>query len=189
MISGLFVKCLSFMDLQPTDPRLDPPVPVDVAVAAVWRLRPLGAGIPAAVEILIARRHEHAIRGGLWELPGGKIEPGEDAVAAAIRETREEAGLTIDAAVPLGAVEHLDERAAREARVRIHAVAARAPVGIEPKPLGSAECRWITLAEISDYAWPPANEALNAMLVRTLPALAATSGGAVPPPAAEAPRP
>ena len=155
-------------------------------MAAVWRVRAAEAGGPPTVEILIARRFAHAIRGGLWELPGGKIEPGEDAVAAAIRETREEAGLTIDAAVPLGAIEHLDERAARDARVRIHAVAARAPVGIEPKPIGSAECRWITLAEIGDYAWPPANEALNAMLVRTLPSLAATSAGAVHPPAVEA---
>ena len=177
------------MDLQ--DPPSQPPSyrPIEVAVAAVWRVRAAEAGGPPTVEILIARRFAHAIRGGLWELPGGKIEPGEDAVAAAIRETREEAGLTIDAAVPLGAIEHLDERAAREARVRIHAVAARAPVGIEPKPIGSAECRWITLAEIGDYAWPPANEALNAMLVRALPALAATSADAVPPPAAEAPRP
>lgn len=177
------------MGLQNPPPNPPSPGPIDVAVAAVWRIRVPEAGGPAAVEILIARRFAHAIRGGLWELPGGKIEPGEDAIGAAIRETREEAGLTIDAAVPLGAIEHLDPRAAREARVRIHAVAARAPVGFEPKPLGSAECRWITLAEIGDYEWPPANEALNAMLVRTLPALAATSGGGVPPPAAATPRP
>lgn len=145
---------------------------VDVAVAAVWRIRPATPASPESIEILIARRHDHAIRGGLWELPGGKIESGEDAVSAAIRETREEAGLPLESAVPLGEVEHLDENAAREARVRIHAVAARAPAGIEPKPLGSAECRWITLGEIGDYEWPPANAELNAMLVRTLPALA-----------------
>lgn len=161
------------MDLQ--EPSHSPPPAarrIDVAVAAVWRIRAGTLPTPESIEILIARRHDHAIRGGLWELPGGKIESGEDAVSAAIRETREEAGLRLDAAVPIGEVEHLDERATREARVRIHAVAARAPAGIEPKPLGSAECRWITLAEIGDYEWPPANAELNAMLVRTLPALA-----------------
>ena len=153
-----------------------PPPPgrrIDVAVAAIWRTRPRPDGSTPAIEILIARRHDHAIRGGLWELPGGKIEPGEDAVTAARRETREESGLALDEAIPIGEFEHVDERASREGRVRIHAVAARAPVGIEPKPLGSAECRWIALDEIGDYEWPPANAALNAMLVRTLPELAA----------------
>lgn len=161
---------------------------IDVAVAAVWRWRSGTPGSPRAIEILIARRHDHAIRGGLWELPGGKIERGEDAVSAARRETREEAGLPLDSAVPIGEFEHLDERAAREARVRIHAVAAQAPAGIEPKPLASAECRWITLEELADYEWPPANAELNAMLVRMLPGLAARSGREVPPPASEAPR-
>lgn len=161
------------MDLQNTPPcPSSPDRRVDVAVAAIWRKRLSGTGKPPTIEILIARRHDHAIRGGLWELPGGKIEPGEDAVSAARRETREEAGLSIEDAVPIGEVEHVDERAEREARVRIHAVAAQAPFGIEPKPLGSAECRWISLEELGDYEWPPANAALNAMLARTLPGLA-----------------
>ena len=162
------------MDLRDTSHLPQNPTPrVDVAVAAVWRIRPPVGSSPAAIEILIARRHDHAIRGGLWELPGGKIEPGEDAVSAAIRETREEAGLPLEQAIELGEIDHLDERATREGRVRIHAVAARAPAGIEPKPLGSAECRWISLEELGDYEWPPANAGLNAMLVRTLPSLAA----------------
>ena len=152
-------------------------------MAAIWRTRPEMGGRPPAIEILIARRHDHAIRGGLWELPGGKIEPGEDAASAARRETREEAGLSIEDAVPIGEFEHLDERAEREARVRIHAVAAKAPSGVEPKPLGSAECRWITLEELGDYEWPPANAGLNELLVRELPALASRSAPEARPPA------
>jgi mutator protein MutT len=160
------------MDLESDPDCPASPRRLDVAVAAVWRFRTAAPGVTPGIELLIARRHDHAIRGGLWELPGGKIEPGEDAVSAARRETREEAGLTLEDAVPIGEVEHLDEQADREARVRIHAVAARAPTDIEPKPLGSAECRWITLEELGDYDWPPANAALNALLVRTLPAMA-----------------
>jgi mutator protein MutT len=172
------------MDLQNRPPCPSSPVRrVEVAVAAIWRKRPREEGQPPAIEILVARRHDHAIRGGLWELPGGKIEPGEDAAGAARRETREEAGLSIEEAVPIGEFEHHDERADRDARVRIHAVAARAPTGVEPKPLGSAECRWITLEELRDYDWPPANAALNEMLVRELPALASRSAPEVQPPA------
>jgi len=147
-------------------PAVAPPL-VEVAVAAVWRPGPL-----AGIELLIARRHHHAVRGGLWELPGGKIEPGESAVGAAVRETREEAGIDLAEAAEIGCVEHHDPAASREARVRLHAVVARAPAGIEAKPLGSAECRWIRLEELADYPWPPANAALNELLRRTLPALA-----------------
>ena len=42
---------------------------------------------------LICRRPEHKRHGGLWEFPGGKIEPGETMLAAAQRELQEELGM------------------------------------------------------------------------------------------------
>lgn len=48
-------------------------------------------------EILIAQRPEHhKLAGGLWEFPGGKVEPGEDPEETVVREIREELGLNIE---------------------------------------------------------------------------------------------
>jgi 8-oxo-dGTP pyrophosphatase MutT (NUDIX family) len=46
----------------------------------------------------------HATRSARWDIPKGKAEPGEDALAAALRELQEESGLVADAAAlrPLG---------------------------------------------------------------------------------------
>ena len=57
-------------------------------------------------EILIARRPLHKHQGGLWEFPGGKIEDGEEAAQALIRELQEELGITPTAFRPLLTVEH-----------------------------------------------------------------------------------
>ena len=44
---------------------------------------------------LICRRPAHKARGGLWEFPGGKLEPGESAAEALVRECREELGVAV----------------------------------------------------------------------------------------------
>ena len=48
--------------------------------------------------VLLARRCGARVADGLWNLPGGAVEPGEDLRAAAVREVREEVGLELDAA-------------------------------------------------------------------------------------------
>ena len=42
--------------------------------------------------MLLVRQYRHAVRSDLWEIPAGKLEPGEDALACAQRELREETG-------------------------------------------------------------------------------------------------
>jgi 8-oxo-dGTP diphosphatase len=59
-------------------------------VTAVALIGPDGA-------ILMQRRHFSAVHGGLWEFPGGKVEPGETPEFAAVRELEEELGIAIDA--------------------------------------------------------------------------------------------
>jgi len=43
-------------------------------------------------DVLLVRQYRHAVRSDLWEIPAGKIEPGEDLLACAQRELREETG-------------------------------------------------------------------------------------------------
>lgn len=54
-----------------------------------------------AGRILIARRHDHLHQGGLWEFPGGKVEPGEAVPDALVRELHEELGISVKKARPL----------------------------------------------------------------------------------------
>jgi 8-oxo-dGTP diphosphatase len=58
----------------------------------------------AAGRLLLIRRGREPGR-GLWSLPGGRCEPGEDAAAAAVRETGEETGLVVAAGAVVGRVE------------------------------------------------------------------------------------
>lgn len=55
----------------------------------------VGAAILHAGRLLAAQRVEPPELAGWWELPGGKVEPGEQDEAALVRECREELGVTI----------------------------------------------------------------------------------------------
>ena len=56
--------------------------------------------------VLVTRRAPHAHQGGLWEFPGGKLEPGESVLEALARELWEELGIEIEGSEPLLSVEH-----------------------------------------------------------------------------------
>nr|WP_240521752.1 NUDIX domain-containing protein [Amycolatopsis vastitatis] len=55
----------------------------------------VGAVMQSQGEILLLRRPADDFMGGLWELPSGKVEPGEALYAALIREVKEETGLDV----------------------------------------------------------------------------------------------
>lgn len=54
-------------------------------------------------EVYLVRQYRYAIGREMWELPAGKLEKGEDPFAAAKRELTEEAGITADTWLSLGA--------------------------------------------------------------------------------------
>lgn len=64
---------------------------VEVAAAVIQR---------GAHEFLLAQRPAGKIWAGYWEFPGGKVEPGESAHDALVRELREELGITVHTAYP-----------------------------------------------------------------------------------------
>lgn len=85
--------------------------------------------------VLVTRRPEGAHQGGLWEFPGGKLEPGETPLAGLERELAEELGIRVLASRPLIQVHH--DYGDRRVLLDVHRVTAFAgtPVGREGQPL------------------------------------------------------
>ncbi len=135
---------------------------IEIAAAALVRHDAAGA------HVLIARRHASAVRGDLWELPGGKCDAGEDACTAAARELMEEADVAVRAedGTVIGRVEQDDPHMQRERSIALTLVAFRAPPHASPRAVASAECRWERIDRLDGYEWPAANLRLNAMLLQ-----------------------
>lgn len=116
------------------------------------RVRVALALVRRAERWLVARRRPEAHLGGLWEFPGGKIEPSETAPAAAVRELHEECGVSARALECLACrTEDYGDRL-----VELHPVLCEWVSG-EAQPLGSAECRWVDDAELRQLDMPAVN--------------------------------
>ena len=102
--------------------------------------------------ILLARRAEGAHQGGLWEFPGGKVEPGESLQAALARELREELGIEPGRTTPLLEIRH--DYGDKAVLLDVHVVwdFAGTPRGLEQQPLA-----WVAAAEQGNYEFPAAN--------------------------------
>jgi mutator protein MutT len=105
--------------------------------------------------LLIGRRPEGVHLAGLWEFPGGKVEPGETPAQCLVRELREEMGIEVEVATPYDLLEFVYP----ERHVRLHPFACRLLAG-EPEARACAELRWVTPAELAEYEFPPANATL-----------------------------
>lgn len=111
-------------------------------------------------DVLISRRPDHLHQGGLWEFPGGKVEPGESVAMALSRELEEELGIRPTRADPLIRVPHdYPDR-----RVLLDVWRVEAFDG-EPRPREGQVMRWVAADALPRYAFPAAN----------LPILAAAS--------------
>ena len=118
-----------------------------------------------AGRVLVQTRGPGRSWSGHWEFPGGKLERGEDAAAAAVRECREELGLDVAVLEPLQSVEW----SYPGARVRVDFLLC-APVG-DPSALRAAEgqeARWADADELSRLKFLPANAGVLALLTARL---------------------
>ena len=102
---------------------------------------------------MICQRPADKARGMLWEFVGGKLEPGESAQEALIRECREELGVTVEPGELYMQVEHEYP----DITVRLYVLCAGIVEG-EPQKLEHNDIRWITPDEIGQYDFCPADE-------------------------------
>lgn len=106
----------------------------------------MGAAIIDRGRVLAARRTTPEHARGMWEFPGGKVEPGEDPDVAIVREIREE--LACEVAV----VGHLDgEQPVKDGYTLRVAVAAL--VAGEPMPHEHDAVRWLGADELDLVTW------------------------------------
>jgi 8-oxo-dGTP diphosphatase len=119
--------------------------------------------------LLVARRSAPEKLAGLWEFPGGKVEPGEDPEAALCRELSEELGIGVRLGPELPAEAAggwpLNDRASM--RVWFAEIAHG-----EPQPLEDHdELRWVSVAdqdEVLKLPWIPADFPIVRALLATL---------------------
>jgi 8-oxo-dGTP diphosphatase len=103
-------------------------------------------------QLYITKRPEHLHKGGFWEFPGGKVEMGESAEQAIIRELNEEIGIIVTTQQPFEQFDydypdkslHFDFICVTEFDL--------VPYGREGQ-----QGKWVTIGELNNYPFPEAN--------------------------------
>lgn len=113
--------------------------------------------------LLVAQRRRPAELAGLWELPGGKVAPGESEAEALVRELREELGVDVVVHTRLGADVVVGEALVLRAYVVEQ-------IGGTLHPHDHGALRWVDARQLDDVEWVPADRAWFAALRERLTA-------------------
>ncbi len=115
--------------------------------------------------VLIAKRPEGKAMAGLWEFPGGKVEPGERPEDALLRELHEELGVETQTAclAPLTFASH----AYSDFHLLMPLFVIRRWQGT-PTPKEGQELAWVRANRLRSYPMPEADEPLIAPLIDLL---------------------
>jgi A/G-specific adenine glycosylase len=122
-------------------------LPVMASKAAIPHHTVTAAVIQRDDQVLITQRPANGLLGGLWEFPGGKLQPGEDLAACLQREIKEELAAEIQVGEPFGEYRH----AYTHFRVTLHAFLCRLSAGSLPRAAQVQDLRWVKLEELADY--------------------------------------
>jgi 8-oxo-dGTP diphosphatase len=120
----------------------------------------VGAAIIADDRVLACARSHPPELAGLWEFPGGKVEPGETEVEALERECLEEIGVRVEVGDRIGG----DIRLGHRRTVLKIFLARLADETLQPRALEHAEVRWLGPAELDSVPWLPADAPIVAAL-------------------------
>lgn len=124
-----------------------------IGVAVIWNEQG---------QVLIDRRRADGLLGGLWEFPGGKIEPGETIEECIKREIQEEIGVNIVVGDRLMTIDH----AYTHFRVTLNVYHCRYLAG-DPQPIECDEVRWVMVDELDQFPFPKANLQIITALQQT----------------------
>lgn len=117
----------------------------EVVAALIWK----------GNQFMICQRPAHKARGLLWEFVGGKVEPGETKEQALVRECREELAVTVQVGEMFMEVTH------EYPDLTVHLTLFHASIQEgTPQLLEHNDIRWITVGEIDQYPFCPADEVI-----------------------------
>lgn len=119
------------------------------------RIRVVAAVVVDGGRVLSARRRPGRARAGRWELPGGKVEPGETDAQALAREIEEELGLRIEVGAEVAVAEH----AYPDLTVLLVALACRITGGTLVLR-DHDDVRWLGPDELHEVEWAEGDVAL-----------------------------
>jgi len=114
--------------------------PVSVVCALIWN--------PSRTELLIARRPPGKHLEGLWEFPGGKIDPGESSTQALHRELQEELGCQVEILLTLSEISHTYPWVEI---LMTPFVCVLTPDSPPPQTLEHTELAWVTWDQLPQY--------------------------------------
>ena len=108
-------------------------------------------------KVCISLRHKASHQGGLWEFPGGKVESDETDEQALIREIKEELNIDVKQSRPLITINHHYQDCDKTVCLHVRKV-----ISYQGEALGveGQQIRWINVAQLPDYEFPVANQAI-----------------------------
>ena len=129
----------------------------DRRLGAMWVVA--GALMGPNATSLMHRRPLEKHHGGLWEFPGGKVEPAEMPVAALVRELEEELGIVVEpgACIPAGFAEDRRPQGQSGTVVLLYTIAQWQG---EPRAIEGEAIGWFTPDEIARLETPPLDREL-----------------------------
>ena len=127
-------------------------------------VRVVAAVVRRGAAVLVTRRKDEAERGGLWEFPGGKVEPGESEEDALRREIQEELACGIEVGPLLLRHEHRYPDLAVELAFYACVLAGDAV----PRPVGVAALSWAAAGTLASYPFCEADLPVLSAIEREL---------------------
>ena len=146
--------CVAFktdqVDCLPVKSQKSPVPHYTICVGLIWK----------DGRLLIGKRKETKMLGGLWEFPGGKCLDSESHFEAVKREVLEETGVVVFVGEHVVSVDH----AYTHFKITLHAYHCEIVSG-EPEPLSATVLKWVGVSELEDFAFPTANKKIIERLI------------------------